>query len=264
MVEYTYDAWGKLLSTITDPNNDDAADLGLYNPLRYRGYVYDPESALYYLQSRYYDPELGRFINADAFASTGQGILGNNMFAYCLNNPVIHADAGGNLPSGIINPNAMTHNGGSIRPISDKERKERELRKQAKNLFNTSEEAVLYAQDFAFYKGVLYVKVPGKSGFSFGMVFFGSEIDDINLVRHEYGHAVHLSHIGFVNYAKKAVIPSLCDYWEGVPYGRYYSEPQEYIADILGGAERTYLGAPYPYEISNGTAIMYYLYSLIP
>ena len=59
------------------------------------GYVYDTESKLYYLQSRYYDPELGRFLNADSYASTGQGILGNNMFAYCGNNPVIHDDSFG-------------------------------------------------------------------------------------------------------------------------------------------------------------------------
>ena len=50
---------------------------------------------MYYLQSRYYDPEIGRFINADVFPSTGQGLLGNNMFAYCGNNPVARADASG-------------------------------------------------------------------------------------------------------------------------------------------------------------------------
>ena len=59
------------------------------------GYVYDSECNLYYLQSRYYDPQTGRFINADAFASTGQGILGNNMFAYCINNPVCRIDESG-------------------------------------------------------------------------------------------------------------------------------------------------------------------------
>jgi len=58
-------------------------------------YVQDTESRLYYLQSRYYDPEIGRFLNADAFASTGQGLLGNNMFAYCLNNPVVLTDSSG-------------------------------------------------------------------------------------------------------------------------------------------------------------------------
>ena len=59
------------------------------------GYDYDAETTLYYLQSRYYDPEIGRFINSDAYASTGQGILGNNMFAYCLNNPVGFSDPDG-------------------------------------------------------------------------------------------------------------------------------------------------------------------------
>ena len=58
-------------------------------------YVYDTETGLYYLQSRYYDPKVGRFINADAFASTGQGVLGNNMFAYCGNNPVNYSDPSG-------------------------------------------------------------------------------------------------------------------------------------------------------------------------
>ena len=73
-----------------------AESFGAVNPLRYRGYVYDREIKFFYLQSRYYDPELGRFINADAYASTGQGILGNNMFAYCLNDPVILVDNSGN------------------------------------------------------------------------------------------------------------------------------------------------------------------------
>ena len=72
---------GKILS-ISDPMAD---TLGAVNPLTYRGYVYDTETDLSYLQSRYYDPAVGRFINADALVSTGQGLLGNNMFAYCLN-----------------------------------------------------------------------------------------------------------------------------------------------------------------------------------
>ena len=91
VVTYAYDAWGNILST----SGELANTLGTLNPLRYRGYVYDPESGFYYLQSRYYDPEIGRFINADAFASTGQGILGNDMFAYCRNNPVNRKDASG-------------------------------------------------------------------------------------------------------------------------------------------------------------------------
>ena len=65
------------------------------NPLAYRGYVFDQESGLYYLQSRYYDPEIGRFINADSQLNQKDGILGFNMFAYCHNNPVMHSDPTG-------------------------------------------------------------------------------------------------------------------------------------------------------------------------
>ena len=94
VVTYTYDAWGNILTTT------DTSGIGLAskNPLRYRGYVYDQETGLYYLQSRYYNPAMGRFINADALVSTGQGILGYNMFAYCLNNPVNLIDPRGSIP----------------------------------------------------------------------------------------------------------------------------------------------------------------------
>ena len=91
VVRYVYNAWGKVLST-TGP---EAADVGYFNPLLYRGYVYDVETELYYLQSRYYDPEMGRFVNADGLASTGQGVLGNNAFAYCGNNPISNKDCTG-------------------------------------------------------------------------------------------------------------------------------------------------------------------------
>lgn len=91
VAEYTYDAWGKVLS-VTEFTED---SIGAVNPIRYRGYYYDTETGFYYLQSRYYDPSIGRFINADTFASTGQGFLGNNMFAYCRNNPVCRIDISG-------------------------------------------------------------------------------------------------------------------------------------------------------------------------
>lgn len=62
------------------------------------------ETGLYYLQSRYYDPEICRFVNADRYARTGQGFIGCNMFAYCLNNPVIFADFTGSLGELVIFP----------------------------------------------------------------------------------------------------------------------------------------------------------------
>ena len=99
VAEYEYDPYGNILST----TGTLADTLGQINPLRYRGYVYDQETELYYLQSRYYDPGIGRFLNADAFASTDQGILGHNMFAYCLNNPTKYADNCGLRPIQTLN-----------------------------------------------------------------------------------------------------------------------------------------------------------------
>ena len=87
-----FDSWGKLLST----SGSLASTLGKNNPFRYRGYVYDEETGFYYLQSRYYNPEVGRFISSDVLLSTGQGVLGHNAYAYCLNNPVNREDSNGN------------------------------------------------------------------------------------------------------------------------------------------------------------------------
>jgi len=91
--EYVYDAWGKVISS--------SGTMAGTNPLRYRGYYFDTETGLYYLNSRYYDPETGRFINADGSTDTGNGFLGLNMFAYCLNNPVQLKDSDGKRPAAI-------------------------------------------------------------------------------------------------------------------------------------------------------------------
>jgi len=100
VAKYEYNAYGQILS-ITNASGVDisnnATHIANLNPFRYRGYYYDTETGFYYLQSRYYDPVVGRFLNADAFVSTGQGILGNNMFAYCGNNPVARIDPTGEL-----------------------------------------------------------------------------------------------------------------------------------------------------------------------
>ena len=88
VASYSYDPWGKLLSS--------SGTLANVNPLRYRGYYYDSETGFYYLQSRYYDPAIGRFINADSYASTdATGLLSTNMFAYCENDPVNRSDPSG-------------------------------------------------------------------------------------------------------------------------------------------------------------------------
>lgn len=91
VVEYTYDSWGKILAV----TGSLATSLGANQPFRYREYIYDTETQWYYLQSRYYDPNTCRFISSDVLLSTGQGVLGHNSYAYCLNNPVNSFDENG-------------------------------------------------------------------------------------------------------------------------------------------------------------------------
>ena len=96
VVEYCYDSWGKLLST----SGSLASTLGKNNPFCYRGYVYDEETGFYYVSSRYYDPEIGRWINADTtdVLSLPYYHLGQyNLFSYCNNNPVNDRDDDGQL-----------------------------------------------------------------------------------------------------------------------------------------------------------------------
>ena len=90
VASYVYDSWGNIKDTKGDPTVREL------NPIRYRGYVYDTETSLYYLQSRYYDPFAGRFLNADIYCDTGTGTpLSTNMFAYCENNPTNKSDQTG-------------------------------------------------------------------------------------------------------------------------------------------------------------------------
>ena len=99
LVKYEYDAWGKVIAE-TDANGNaltgSAKTWSERNPFRYRGYYYDSETQLYYLQSRYYDPEVGRFLNADGqIAGVGGEALGYNTYAYCQNNPIMGYDPTG-------------------------------------------------------------------------------------------------------------------------------------------------------------------------
>ena len=91
-VQYTYDPWG--VPTVTGSQT-----IAAINPCSYRGYYYDQETGYYYLQSRYYDPEIGRFINVDdaSYIDLSMSILGYNLFSYCENSPVTDSDPSGYL-----------------------------------------------------------------------------------------------------------------------------------------------------------------------
>ena len=98
VVTYTYDAWGNPYEPVYSYNSGVSSTDRSYaqlNPFRYRGYYYDVETGYYYLQTRYYNPEWGRFLNADGYINANGDILGYNMFAYCGNNPVMGYDPTG-------------------------------------------------------------------------------------------------------------------------------------------------------------------------
>ncbi|MCL2313512.1 MAG: RHS repeat-associated core domain-containing protein [Firmicutes bacterium] len=100
LANYTYNSWGKLVSITDEKGSDvtqDVTHIGNINPLRYRGYYYDNETQLYYLNTRYYDPNTCRFLNADEDPESG-----NNLFVYCLNNPVNYVDYDGRIAASTI------------------------------------------------------------------------------------------------------------------------------------------------------------------
>ena len=97
LVSYTYDAWGNHTTTYL---NGGATTAAQYNPFRYRGYYYDADLGLYYLNSRYYDSVVGRFISPDnsgVITATPMGLTDKNLYAYCDNNPVMRVDGDGDF-----------------------------------------------------------------------------------------------------------------------------------------------------------------------
>lgn len=99
IVEYKYDTWGNIIGVFDENGNDISNNpnhIGNLNPYRYRGYYYDRETNLYYLEYRYYSPTLHRFISTDC--ATYDDIVGGNLYVYCNNNPVIKVDDNGKFP----------------------------------------------------------------------------------------------------------------------------------------------------------------------
>ena len=98
VAEYTYNGWGEILNV----SNAKGSEIGTINPILYRGYYYDSELNMYYLQSRYYDPVMKRMICADDENLILNTSVNNNLFAYCENNPVCKADIEGEIPAVVI------------------------------------------------------------------------------------------------------------------------------------------------------------------
>ena len=97
VVEYKYDAWGNC--KVLDANGSEisnTAHIGILNPFRYRGYYFDTETGFYFLKTRYYDPEIGRFTTIDDLGYLcPDAVNGVNLYAYCSNNPINYVDQTG-------------------------------------------------------------------------------------------------------------------------------------------------------------------------
>ncbi len=92
LVSYTYDAWGNCSTTYYNGGSSTAAQ---YNPFRYRGYYYDADLGLYYLNNRYYDSNTGRFLCPDVYLNANCTLVGYNLYQYCNNNPIYYCDYSG-------------------------------------------------------------------------------------------------------------------------------------------------------------------------
>lgn len=94
VAQYLYDSWGNIISIKDNSGNEiaDTSNIAHINPYRYRSYYYDKETKLYYLNSRYYNPAWGRFINADGIINADEVINGFNLYAYTINNPIVYKD----------------------------------------------------------------------------------------------------------------------------------------------------------------------------
>ncbi len=249
VVNYIYDAWGN--NAVVDNNgNDVTSGIGVLNPFRYRGYYYDTETELYYLQTRYYDPEIGRFISQDSLEyADPETINGLNLYAYCGNNPVMNIDptgtfwgifiaiiallaftpAGGVVAQTVVS--TASYIGMAVASIFDKDIRD-DMNAIGWNPFNTDENAVIGSKKVSFYKGMpVYRTNNNRSGTFYAiMLAKGSSIDDL---RHERGHGWQSLMMGIGTYGLMIGLPSMFEWSKR----QYYDRPWEITADILGGVK---------------------------
>ena len=156
VVRYSYDAWGNSISR----SGSMANTLGIYNPFRYRGYYYDNETGMYYLNARYYNPSWCRFISADEPQYLGADGLavGYNLFCYCFNDPVNYADHTGNWPKWIKKAVGWVKEN-IIDPVVEFCE---DIVEDVKNfdIDNQSEDTVFESNYISGYKGALVIKTP--------------------------------------------------------------------------------------------------------
>ena len=286
---YNYDAWGNF--TIVNGSatvGTFAYDiLHTYNPFRYRGYYYDVETGLYYLQSRYYNAEWGRFISSDGVISgVGGKLLGNNQYAYCFNNPISLTDANGNWPSFVnriiksaaqvitkvrsiveVPLTAVKIAAASTIAVATGSATIEDIKEDISNysFFNSDEQKVIDSNVFSSYNGTLVIKhdmeIGGQNINSFSIantIMLEKGTTSSDTVRHEWGHTVQETLMGPLNYVRKIAIPSVIGCIRNPSSKTYYSFPWERSADYFGGVENRSTG------YNEGSEIFSNVYFLLP
>ncbi len=253
VVKYTYNAWGECITTVVDSTCEAIANL---NPFRYRSYYFDTKTNLYFLKTRYYDPEVGRFITIDDTSYLAPDVVnGLNLYAYCGDNPVMRVDPNGTFFSWLstVKDWGLSAKNWIIDTASD-------IKEFAINTWNTidanviqpiisdfnnfnwnntDEQVTLDSNIFSAYKGKFVLRVPTVNGssLSFGMIFLSTSASERTL-KHEYGHTVQLAEMGPFKYLNDVGIPSVLAFWLDntgkLPY-KYYGSPWEHDADVKGG-----------------------------
>ncbi len=170
VVEYAYDTWGK---PIGDVIGDKATTLGKLNPFRYRGYVFDEETGFYYLRSRYYNPNWGRFINEDILLGQAGKLFSHNVFAYCNANPVMYHDPTGRLIWPFEQISQWFH--GKI---------DEEIAKRPN--VNEKEKAYAHSEPWNAYLGASYA----TRAENLGKAIFGKHWDDDDIDANAFRHCV--------------------------------------------------------------------------
>ena len=189
-------------------------------------------------------------------------MIGYNMFAYCNNNPVMYFDPIGHAPKWLENIGNYLNR---IFNIYTQQQTTNDMIRQKQiemaenliedcqrfNLQNTDENSVLESHFFSAYKGKLVIRIIDSNvGFSFGVIFLGTENCSAIDIRHEYGHTVQFESYGTIGYIYAVAIPSVTNYWidyyNRLPYD-YYSYPWEKEADIFGELNRS-ISNPLPKE----------------
>ena len=241
---YEYDAWGNHTITL------DTNSIGSLNPFRYRGYYYDEETQLYWVFSRYYSPELCRWISPDSIEYLDpESINGLNLYCYCMNNPIMYADPSGHAPWWIsVAKLLFTSVGGTMTQaavstlgyvaatgwalgdlvFNEGKGAWSDMCSINWNPFNTDENKVMNSKYFSFYKGVPVLQISGMGGsMSLGLIFFDKS-QGPEVLKHERGHNTQLMSMGLGNYLIQIGIPSVWKNGDETPW--------ELSASMLGGS----------------------------